>query len=413
MPRMLHSLQAHPMPMAEVVAQADIAELMPRRISALSGGQSQRVRFAIAPLGDPQVSLLDEPTVGMDIGARRAFWRQMRQVAASGRTVVFATHHLEEAEREAGRVVVMDRGRVVADGTGAEIAAVVAGRVITRAGSPRSRSRRGARRGQRRGRRDRRPTGAGRVHGLRRRARRAVHRAARQRGPRRARRGAGPRGGVPADHRARGRGRAMSAADPAARPAHDRSPAMTAPTDSTVLRSAPEPRTAAAPSAATRTLRYAAHTTAMTVTNVAFMVFTIAPPVGMYLLFSMMFGAEAEGQARGMIMINMAAYGGLGAAVTAGTQIQEDQRNGFLRQLVVAGLSPRSFLIGSVIAASAVIVPALAAVGFVGLATGVEASPGRFLLTLVVLWLGPRPRSSSGSCSAWCSGAPPRWPAAW
>ncbi len=183
----------------------------------------------------------------------------------------------------------------------------------------------------------------------------------------------------------------MSAADPAARPAHDRSPAMTAPTDSTVLRSAPEPRTAAAPSAATRTLRYAAHTTAMTVTNVAFMVFTIALPVGMYLLFSMMFGAEAEGQARGMIMINMAAYGGLGAAVTAGTQIQEDQRNGFLRQLVVAGLSPRSFLIGSVIAASAVIVPALAAVGFVGLATGVEASPGRFLLTLVVLWLGLLP----------------------
>ena len=129
--RMLHSLQAHPMPMAEVVAQADIAELMPRRISALSGGQSQRVRFAIALFGDPQVLLLDEPTVGMDIGARRAFWQQMRRVAASGRTVVFATHHLEEAEREAGRVVVMDRGRVVADGTGAEIAAVVAGRVIT------------------------------------------------------------------------------------------------------------------------------------------------------------------------------------------------------------------------------------------------------------------------------------------
>ena len=166
---------------------------------------------------------------------------------------------------------------------------------------------------------------------------------------------------------------------------------MTAPSDLTVLSSAPTPRTDAAPSAATRTLRYAVHTTAMTLTNVAFMVFTIALPVGMYLLFSMMFGAEAEGQARGLIMINMAAYGGLGAAVTAGTQIQEDQRNGFLRQLVVAGLSPRSFLVGSVIAASAVIVPALAAVGLVGLATGVEASPGRFLLTLVVLWLGLLP----------------------
>jgi ABC-2 type transport system ATP-binding protein len=95
--RLLHSLQAHPMPMADVVDQADIADLMARKIGALSGGQAQRVRFAIALLGDPQVLLLDEPTVGMDIGARRAFWDQMREVAASGRTVVFATHHLEEA----------------------------------------------------------------------------------------------------------------------------------------------------------------------------------------------------------------------------------------------------------------------------------------------------------------------------
>ena len=134
--RLLHSLQAHPMPMDDVVAQADIADLMARRIGALSGGQAQRVRFAIALLGDPQVLLLDEPTVGMDIGARRAFWGRMREVAASGRTIVFATHHLEEAEREAGRVIVMDRGRIVADGTGPEIAAVVAGRVLTLRGAP-------------------------------------------------------------------------------------------------------------------------------------------------------------------------------------------------------------------------------------------------------------------------------------
>ena len=129
--RMLHSLQAHPMPMDDVIAQADIADLMKRRIGALSGGQAQRVRFAIALLGDPQVLLLDEPTVGMDVGARRAFWDQMRGVASTGRTVVFATHHLDEAEREAGRVIVMDRGRVVADGTGAEISAAVSGRVIS------------------------------------------------------------------------------------------------------------------------------------------------------------------------------------------------------------------------------------------------------------------------------------------
>ncbi|MGO1423674.1 MAG: ABC transporter ATP-binding protein [Brachybacterium sp.] len=133
--RMLHSLQAHPMPMDEVIAQADIGDLVKRKMGALSGGQSQRVRFAIALLGDPQVLLLDEPTVGMDVGARRAFWDQMRDVAATGRTVVFATHHLEEAEREAARVVVMDRGRVVADGTGPEISAVAGGRVITLRGA--------------------------------------------------------------------------------------------------------------------------------------------------------------------------------------------------------------------------------------------------------------------------------------
>ncbi|MGO2754849.1 ABC transporter ATP-binding protein [Brachybacterium alimentarium] len=129
--RLLHSLQAHPMPLADAARQADVTELLPRRIGTLSGGQAQRVRFAIALLGDPQVLLLDEPTVGMDIGARRAFWDQMRAVAATGRTIVFATHHLDEAEREARRVIVMDRGRVVADGTGPEISAIVGGRVIT------------------------------------------------------------------------------------------------------------------------------------------------------------------------------------------------------------------------------------------------------------------------------------------
>ncbi|WP_245822515.1 ABC transporter permease [Brachybacterium avium] len=171
-----------------------------------------------------------------------------------------------------------------------------------------------------------------------------------------------------------------------------RSSAMTSPPENITLTStAPAARAAAAPSDASRTLRYALHTTAMTVTDVMFMVFTIAMPVGMYLLFGMMFGDQGGGEARGMIMVNMAAYGGLGAAVTAGTQIQEDQRTGFLRQLIVAGLSPRSFLAGSVMAASAVIIPALIAVSVVGLATGVEVGPAAFLLTIVVLWLGLLP----------------------
>ncbi|MBM7499461.1 ABC transporter ATP-binding protein [Brachybacterium muris] len=133
--KMLHSLQARPMPLAKAVEQADIGDLMGRRIDRLSGGQAQRVRFAIALLGDPDVLLLDEPTVGMDVTARRAFWHRMREVAATGRTIVFATHHLEEAEREAARVVVMDRGRIVADGNAETVSALVAGRVLTLRGA--------------------------------------------------------------------------------------------------------------------------------------------------------------------------------------------------------------------------------------------------------------------------------------
>lgn len=128
---MLHALQARPAPLEQVIEQADIADLMRRRIGTLSGGQAQRVRFAIALLGDAQVLLLDEPTVGMDVSARHAFWDRMREVAATGRTIVFATHHLEEAEREAQRVVVLDRGRVVADGSAADVSARVGGRAIT------------------------------------------------------------------------------------------------------------------------------------------------------------------------------------------------------------------------------------------------------------------------------------------
>src|SRR5690625_6986929 len=82
---MLHSRQAHPMPFAHAIEQADITDLVGRKMGTLSGGQAQRVRFAIALLGDPQVLLLDEPTVGMDVAARRAFWEQMRTVRSEER----------------------------------------------------------------------------------------------------------------------------------------------------------------------------------------------------------------------------------------------------------------------------------------------------------------------------------------
>lgn len=122
---------AHPLPVDEVIERADIASLLKKSTGKLSGGEAQRVRFALALLPDPEVLLLDEPTVAMDVETRRRFWERMRHIAADGRTIVFATHYLEEADQQAGRVVVLSAGRVVADGTGAEIKERIGGKVLT------------------------------------------------------------------------------------------------------------------------------------------------------------------------------------------------------------------------------------------------------------------------------------------
>ena len=132
--RLVAGVCAHPLPFDEVVDRAGIAPLLRKPTSRLSGGEAQRVRFALALLPDPDVILLDEPTVAMDVETRRAFWARMRDVADDGRTIVFATHYLEEADREANRIVVLDAGRVVADGTGADIKAQIGGRVVSLVG---------------------------------------------------------------------------------------------------------------------------------------------------------------------------------------------------------------------------------------------------------------------------------------
>jgi ABC-2 type transport system ATP-binding protein len=124
------SLHARPRPVNQVLARAGIADLGRRKVAALSGGQQQRVRFALAVVADPDLIILDEPTTGLDVEARRAFWASMRDETARGRTVLFATHYLEEADAFADRIVLLRSGRVVADGTAAEIKAVVAGRHI-------------------------------------------------------------------------------------------------------------------------------------------------------------------------------------------------------------------------------------------------------------------------------------------
>src|SRR6185437_8778197 len=115
---------------AEVLRLTGTAEFARRRSTKLSGGQTQRVRFAISMVGNPDLLLLDEPTVALDVEGRRVFWDAIRAIAAQGKTVVFATHYLEEADAYADRIVLMSRGEVVADGPATEIKAMVGGRTI-------------------------------------------------------------------------------------------------------------------------------------------------------------------------------------------------------------------------------------------------------------------------------------------
>ncbi|MGH3483225.1 MAG: ABC transporter ATP-binding protein [Nocardioidaceae bacterium] len=127
---MMASLYARPMPVDDVLQLAAIDDIANRRTNGLSGGQTQRVRAAVALVGDPELLVLDEPTVGMDVESRRGFWRTMRSFAAHGRTILFATHYLDEADDYADRAILMARGRVVADGPTTVIKAMVGSRTI-------------------------------------------------------------------------------------------------------------------------------------------------------------------------------------------------------------------------------------------------------------------------------------------
>jgi ABC-2 type transport system ATP-binding protein len=115
---------------AEALDRAGIADIGKRLVGKCSGGQQQRLRFAMALVPDPELLILDEPTTGMDVAGRHDFWTAIREDARSGRTVIFATHYLEEADAYADRVVFVRRGRVVADGTAAEVKALASGRTI-------------------------------------------------------------------------------------------------------------------------------------------------------------------------------------------------------------------------------------------------------------------------------------------
>ena len=127
---LFRSYYTHPLPVAEILHIAQLQGLENRLFEQLSGGQKQRLLFALAICGDPELVILDEPTVGLDIEARRGLWQQIRSLAAAGKTVLMTTHYLEEADALATRIVVVDAGRVVSEGSPAEIKSLTSGRKL-------------------------------------------------------------------------------------------------------------------------------------------------------------------------------------------------------------------------------------------------------------------------------------------
>ena len=114
----------------EAMRRAGVTDFASRIVKKCSGGQQQRLRFAMALVSDPALLILDEPTTGMDVEGRRSFWEAIHADAERGRTIVFATHYLEEADAFADRIILMRHGRIIADGTAAEIRASVSGRSL-------------------------------------------------------------------------------------------------------------------------------------------------------------------------------------------------------------------------------------------------------------------------------------------
>jgi ABC-2 type transport system ATP-binding protein len=128
--RLTSTLFADARPVDEVLRRAGIEDIAGRRVGKCSGGQQQRLRFALALIPDPALLVLDEPTAGMDVEGRRDFWSAIRRDAEHGRTVLFATHYLEEADAYADRIILMRHGRIVADGPSTEVKNLSAGRSV-------------------------------------------------------------------------------------------------------------------------------------------------------------------------------------------------------------------------------------------------------------------------------------------
>lgn len=128
--RLFQSYYPFTLPTEEILRRADLTAKRRSLVAELSGGQKQRLYFALALAGDPDLLFLDEPTVGMDVETRLSFWEQVREFAARGKTILFSTHYLEEADALANRIVVINQGRIVAEGTPHEIKRLVPNTIV-------------------------------------------------------------------------------------------------------------------------------------------------------------------------------------------------------------------------------------------------------------------------------------------
>jgi len=125
------SMHQMPARVDEVMKRTGLGAIAKRRVGKCSGGEQQRIKFALALLPDPDVLILDEPTAGMDVIARREFWNTMKNEATAGRTIIFATHYLEEAQTFAERTVLMRHGEIVADGATTQLRQMISGRKVS------------------------------------------------------------------------------------------------------------------------------------------------------------------------------------------------------------------------------------------------------------------------------------------
>ncbi|SFE77070.1 ABC-2 type transport system ATP-binding protein [Paenibacillus catalpae] len=128
---LFRSYYSNPLSLPELLRISGLETEKDKMAASLSGGQQRRLGFALAAAGDPDIIFLDEPTVGMDVTSRQMFWDTIRSMAEKGRTVVLTTHYLEEADSLADRIVVINQGKVVADGSPSQIKAETTGRVIS------------------------------------------------------------------------------------------------------------------------------------------------------------------------------------------------------------------------------------------------------------------------------------------